>query len=826
MSSSETTDQIKLPRKASAVIIGGGVTGASVAYHLAKLGWQDVVLLERRQYACGTTWHAAGLIGTMRANDSHARLCEYSMSLLHELEKETGQSTGFRQVGSLTIAHSEDRWQELRRVASMNNAFGVTRVDTVTASEAKDLYPLLKTDDLLGATYVEHDGKGSPIDVTMAFIKGARQRGALCVENVEVTDVKVSGGRVTGVETTSGDIETDFVVNCAGMWARHLGKQSGVNVPLHACEHYYAVTEKHESITDDLPVLRDHDKCAYYREDAGALLVGAFEANAVAWGQNGIPGDFCFDELPGHMEQQLMPVLEDAMERVPLLGELGWRTFFCGPESFTPDDQFHLGEAPEVKNYFIAAGLNSVGIQSSGGLGKACAEWMHNGHPPLDLWGNDPRRVYPFMGTQKFIEERVEESLGLLYARHYPFRQYETSRNLRLSPIHQRLLEHRACFGEAAGWERPNWFAPEGVEPVYEYSFGKQNWFEYSKSEHQAAREGVVLFDQSSFSKYMVCGRDALNILQKISSADIDVPVDRMVYTHWLNDRGGIEADLTVVRLKETEFLVISGAAVTHKDLDWLRRHINDTDHCFVSDVTHSFAMLGVMGPKSRDLLSSLVPIDLDRDAFGFGASRETEIGYAPCRLSRVSFVGELGWEVLVTTDMAMHVVDQLLQSGHPHGVRFAGMHALDSCRLEKKFLHFGHDVADEDSPLEAGYRFVCAMDKSVRFNGYDAIAKQLDSGSFKRKRLLQFLIQDPEVMLYHHEPILLDGACTGYLTSGNYGHTLGGSVGLGYVKYAEDVGADLVNNGQWQIEVAGVPCEAKASLSAMYDAKGERMRG
>ncbi len=826
MSSSETTDQIKLPRKASAVIIGGGVTGASVAYHLAKLGWQDVVLLERRQYACGTTWHAAGLIGTMRANDSHARLCEYSMSLLHELEKETGQSTGFRQVGSLTIAHSEDRWQELRRVASMNNAFGVTRVDTVTASEAKDLYPLLKTDDLLGATYVEHDGKGSPIDVTMAFIKGARQRGAWCVENVEVTDVKVSGGRVTGVETTSGDIETDFVVNCAGMWARHLGKQSGVNVPLHACEHYYAVTEKHESITDDLPVLRDHDKCAYYREDAGALLVGAFEANAVAWGQNGIPGDFCFDELPGHMEQQLMPVLEDAMERVPLLGELGWRTFFCGPESFTPDDQFHLGEAPEVKNYFIAAGLNSVGIQSSGGLGKACAEWMHNGHPPLDLWGNDPRRVYPFMGTQKFIEERVEESLGLLYARHYPFRQYETSRNLRLSPIHQRLLEHRACFGEAAGWERPNWFAPEGVEPVYEYSFGKQNWFEYSKSEHQAAREGVVLFDQSSFSKYMVCGRDALNILQKISSADVDVPVDRMVYTHWLNDRGGIEADLTVVRLKETEFLVISGAAVTHKDLDWLRRHINDTDHCFVSDVTHSFAMLGVMGPKSRDLLSSLVPIDLDRDAFGFGASRETEIGYAPCRLSRVSFVGELGWEVLVTTDMAMHVVDQLLQSGHPHGVRFAGMHALDSCRLEKKFLHFGHDVADEDSPLEAGYRFVCAMDKSVRFNGYDAIAKQLDSGSFKRKRLLQFLIQDPEVMLYHHEPILLDGACTGYLTSGNYGHTLGGSVGLGYVKYAEDVGADLVNNGQWQIEVAGVPCEAKASLSAMYDAKGERMRG
>lgn len=815
-----------LPSKASAVIIGGGVTGASVAYHLAKLGWQDVVLLERRQFACGTTWHAAGLIGTMRANESHARLCEYSMSLLHELEEETGQSTGFRQVGSLTVAHSEDRWQELKRVASMNNAFGVTRVDTVTAEEAGNLFPLLKTDDLLGATYVEHDGKGSPIDVTMAFIKGARLRGAHCIENIEVDDVVTAGGRVTGVATSAGTIETDYVVNCAGMWARNLGKLSGVNVPLHACEHYYAVTEKHEAITENLPVLRDHDKCAYYREDAGALLVGAFEANAVAWGQSGIPKDFCFDELPGHMEEQLMPVLEDAMVRVPMLADVGWRTFFCGPESFTPDDQFHLGEAPEVKNYFIAAGLNSVGIQSSGGLGKACAEWMHHGHPPLDLWGNDPRRMYPFMGTQKFIEERVEESLGLLYARHYPFRQYETSRNLRLSPIHQRLREHNACFGEAVGWERPNWFAPEGVEPHYEYSFGKQNWFAYSAAEHAAARDSVALFDQSSFSKYSVCGRDALATLQKISSADIDIPLNRMIYTHWLNERGGIEADLTIIRIKEHEFLVISGAAVTHRDLDWLRRHVDDDAHCFVSDVTHSYAMLGVMGPQARELLASLAPTDLAAESFRFGDSRETEIGYAPCRISRVSFVGELGWEVLVTTDMAMHVVDHLLAAGEKYNLRFAGMHALDSCRMEKKFLHFGHDVADEDSPLEAGYRFVCAMDKPGRFLGYDAIAKQLDSRSYMKKRLVQFLLQDPEVMLYHHEPVLRNGVCVGYLTSGNYGHTLGGSVGLGYVKCDEEVTADLLGGSEWQIEVAGVACAAKASLSALYDPKGERMRG
>ena len=825
-SSKSAADSVQLPSRASAVVIGGGVTGASVAYHLAKLGWQDVVLLERRQFACGTTWHAAGLIGTMRANDSHAKLCEYSMRLLHDLEQETGQSTGFRQVGSLSIAHSADRWQELRRVASMNNAFGVTRVDTVTADEVKNLYPLIKSDDLLGGTYVEHDGKGSPIDVTMAFIKGARGRGALCLENVEVLDVIVNNARVAGVKTAAGDIQTDFVVNAGGMWARHLGRQSGVNIPLHACEHYYAVTEKHESITDGLPVLRDHDKCAYYREDAGALLVGAFEAKAVAWGQHGIPKDFCFDEIPGHVEEQLMPVLEDAMERVPVLADLGWRTFFCGPESFTPDDQFHLGEAPEVKNYFVAAGLNSVGIQSSGGLGKACAEWMHHGHPPLDLWGNDLRRMYPFMGTQKFIEERVEESLGLLYARHYPYLQFETARNIRLSPIHQRHVEHRAAFGQVSGWERPNWYAPEGVTPEYEYSFGKQNWFGYSAEEHRAARESVALFDQSTFSKYMVCGRDALALLQKISSANVDIPVNRMVYTHWLNERGGIEADLTIVRLKETEFMVISGAAVTHRDLDWLRRHLDSDAHCFVSDVTHSYAMLGVMGPNARALLSSITDIALDTEAFSFGSSQETEIGYAPCRLSRVSFVGELGWEVLVTSDMATHVFDTIYSAGQAHGIRLAGMHALDSCRLEKKFLHFGHDVADEDTPLEAGYRFVCALDKPGGFIGRDAIAAQLDSRSFMKKRLVQFLLKDPEAMLYHHEPIVMNGDCVGYLSSGNYGHTLGGSVGLGYVKLGDEITADVLRSGEWHIEVAGERIAADVSLSAMYDAKGERMRG
>ena len=814
-----------VPQKASAVIIGGGVTGASVAYHLCKLGWQDVVLLERRQFACGTTWHAAGLIGTMRANDSHARLAEYSMNLLHELEASTGQATGFRQVGSLSIAHSEDRFEELKRVASMNNAFGVTRVDVVTVEEVKSLFPLIETDSLLGGTWVEHDGKGSPIDITMAFVKAARALGGRCLEGISVEDVIVTNGKVAGVATSAGTIETDFVVNCAGMWARDLGAKSGINIPLHACEHYYAVTEKHESISADLPVLRDHDKCAYYREDAGGLLIGAFEPNALAWGQQGIPADFCFDEIPGHVEQQLMPVLEDAMHRVPLLQDIGWRKFFCGPESFTPDDQFHLGEAPEVRGYFVAAGLNSIGIQSSGGLGKACAEWMHKGRAPMDLWGNDIRRMYPFMGTQKFIQERVQETLGLLYARHYPFLQFETSRHIRLSPVHARLTEHNACFGQVAGWERPNWFAPAGVEPKYEYSFGKQNWFEYSAAEHRAAREGVALFDQSSFSKYRVQGRDATALLQRISSANIDVAADRMVYTHWLNESGGIEADLTVTRLAEDDYLVVSGAAVTHRDLDWLQRHIPADAHCFVNDVTNAWAVLGVMGPDSRALLEQITHIDLASEHFPFGRSQAAEIGCAPVRLSRVSFVGETGWEVYVPVEMAVHVFDHIFEAGRSHDLVLAGLHALDSCRIEKKFLHFGHDVADEDTPLEAGYRFVCAMDKPGGFIGHDAIAAQLESGAHKHKQLVQFLLHDKELQLYHHEPILFDGECVGYLTSGNYGHTLGASVGLGYVKHAEVINADMLAGGSWQIDVGGRLISATASLKALYDPTGGRMR-
>ena len=816
----------QIPERASAVVIGGGVIGSSVAYHLAKLGWTDVVLLERNQFSCGTTWHAAGLIGTMRANDSQARLCEYSMAVLTELEAETGQSTGFRQVGSLSIAHSEARFEELKRVAAMNNAFGVTQVDIVTPEEIKALYPYVETGDLLGGSWVAQDGTASPVDVTQAFVRGARGRGALCLEGVRVTGINQANGRVTGVVTTEGEIQADFVVNCGGLWGREIGRMAGVNVPLHACEHYYAHTEKLDDLPANLPVMRDHDRCAYYREDAGSLLIGAFEPNAVPWGQNGIPLDFAFEELEGHMDEQFMPVLEDAMYRVPMLQDVGWRSFFCGPESFTPDDQFHMGEAPELKGFYVACGLNSVGIQTSGGLGRALADWMQLGHAPMDLWGNDIRRMFPFQSTQAYIEQRVSETLGLLYDNHYPYKQMETSRNLRHSPLHERLASHNACFGEAAGWERPNWFAPEGVEPKYEYSFGKQNWFEHSAAEHKAAREKVVLFDQSSFSKYLVQGRDAVKVLQRVSSANVDVEPGRMVYTHWLNERGGIEADLTVTRIAENEFWVISGAAQTIKDLHWLKSHIGDDEFCCVSDMTNAWAMLGVMGPGSRDLLSETLNHDMTTESFPFGSFQPVELGMARAYAGRVSYVGELGWELYVPVDQARHGFDFLWQKGESHGLALAGMHALNSCRIEKKFVHYGHDIADQDTPLECGMGFVCNFDKDIAFIGRDAVLEQKESLGFMYKRLLQFLLQDPEVTLYHHEPILRDGVIVGHLTSGDYGHTLGGAVGLGYVEVEEEVTQDYIESGNFAIDVGGYHVPAKASLSAMYDPKAERMRG
>ena len=810
-----------LPGRADVVIIGGGVIGCSIAYHLAKFHSQDVVLLERKQLTSGTTWHAAGLIGQLRGSINMTKLARYTRELYDGLEAETGQATGYRQCGSVSIATSEERFEELKRNASMAKVFGL-KVDVVTPGAIKERIPLLHTDDVIGGIHIPSDGYGNAVDITQALAKGARAGGARIFQNVPVTAIRTGAGRVTGVSTGYGDMDADHVVLCAGMWTRDLAATIGVNVPLHACEHYYALFESVEGLDENLPVIRDYDACTYYKHDAGKLLVGAFEPSARPWGVDGIPEDFCFDEIAGNFDH-FEPILRDAMARVPALESAGIQKFFCGPESFTPDVRYHLGQAPEFRNCFVAAGLNSIGLQSAGGIGKVMAEWIRTGHPPADLWEVDVRRNMPFQGNRKYLRERVSESLGLLYARHYPFRQYETARGVRKSPLYDRLKSIGACHGETAGWERPNWYAPRGVEARYEYSYGRQNWFEYSAAEHRAVRENVGLFDQSSFAKYRLEGRDAARVLNYVCANDVDVRPGRIVYTQWLNEQGGIEADLTVTRLARDSFLIVTAAATEVRDFHWLKQHIPAAAHCVLTNVTSAMGVISVMGPNARKLLQPLTPADLSNEAFGFATSREIELGYALVRASRITYVGELGWELYIPTEFVAGVYDTIVAAGESVGLAHAGYHALDSLRIEKAYRHWSHDITDEDTPLEAGLGFTVKFDKPGGFSGREALLKQKEQGL--RRRMLQFKLCDPEPLLYHNEPIWHRDRIIGHVTSGNYGHTLGGSIGLGYVDTSEIREVTELVGDTFEIEVAGVRIQAEASLRPMYDPDNKRIR-
>ena len=628
----------ELPSQAQVVVIGGGAVGVSVAYHLTKIGWNDVVLLERKQLTSGTTWHAAGLVGQLRATHNLTRLAQYTTGLFEELENETGQATGFKQNGSVSVAADHERFEELKRGASMASRFGL-EVQVISPSEARDLYPLLNIDDMVGAVFLPKDGQVNPTDVTQAMAKGARNGGARIYEQTKVTGVHTANGRVTGVSTDRGDIKAEYVVNCAGMWGREVAAMAGVNIPLHACEHFYIVTEAMEEVPRDLPVLRDPSGYLYVKEDAGKLLVGAFEPGAKPWGMNGIPEDFEFESLPEDWDH-FEPVLENAMHRVPLMEKAGIALFFCGPESFTPDTRYSLGECPEVGNFFVAAGFNSIGIQSSGGAGKVIADWIAEGRPPMDLWDVDPRRWMPFQNNAAYLRDRVTESLGNLYAMHWPFLQPETARQVRKSIIHDRLSDYGACFGETAGWERPNWFAPEGVERKYEYSYGRQNWFDYSAEEHRACRENVALFDQSSFIKYLFKGRDAEQILNRVCANNVSVPIGKVVYTPWLNEQGGIEADLTVTRLAEDEFLIVTSCTQQIRDYYWLKSHIPEGAHAVLTDITSGYAMLGLMGPNARNVIQKVSNADFSNEAFPFATSQLIELGYAQVRASRNHLYG------------------------------------------------------------------------------------------------------------------------------------------------------------------------------------------
>ena len=813
----------ELPRHARAVVVGGGILGTCVAYHLVKRGWRDVVLLEQAELTSGTTWHAAGLMMQVQSSRTSTEWGKYNDVLIPEIEALTGLSTGYRRTGSLLMASTEARAVEIRRAISMAHAFDV-EVHEAGLDDLRRAWPLLDTTGITAAAWFPNDAVANATDLTQAMAAAARLGGAWLFQHTPVTEVLRTGGRVTGVRTPQGDIAADTVVDCTGMWARQFARRWGVSVPLHAAEHFYLVTEPIDGLPVDPPVLRCPDERTYVKEDTGKLLVGFLEAEAKPWATMGIPDGPGYIRLPEDWDH-IAPELALAARRLPILEDIGIMLHFDGPESFTPDDRAIVGPAPELQGYWVASGFNSHGLRSGAGAGRALADWIVDGDPGQDLWEVDLRRFAPSQGNRRYLHDRVREAVGLLYAPHWPFRQVESARGVRRTPFHDRLAARGACFGELMGWERANWYAPPGVEPRYEYTHGRQNWFPFSAEEHRATREHVAVFDESTFGKILVSGPDACAILNRVSTADVDVPTGRIVYTQWLNDRAGIVADVTVTRLDETSFLVATGGAALYHNLAWVRRHIGDQSRAVAVDVSGTLAVLGVMGPRSRELLSSLTDADLTNEAFPFATSREIDLGYAMVRASRMTYVGELGWELWIPSDVALHVFDTLVEAGAAFGLRHAGFHALDTLRIEKAYRGWGHDIGETDTPLEAGLGFTLDAAKPGGFVGREAALRQRAAGV--RRRLATFALEDPEPLLVHNEPIWRDGVRCGWITSAAYGHTLGRSIGMGFVS---DPGGGLVTPdwllaGRYELEIANERVPATASLRAWYDPANERIR-
>jgi heterotetrameric sarcosine oxidase gamma subunit len=813
-----------LPTRAQVVIIGGGVIGTSVAYHLTKLGYTDVVLLEQGQLSSGTTWHAAGLVGQLRASESGTRLVQYSTALYTELEEETGLTAGYKQCGGVTVARTEDRMIQLRRTAANAAAFDLD-CELLTPAQALEHYPVMRVDDLVGAIWLPADGKANPTDLTQALAKGARMRGARIVEHARVLDVVTDGRAVTGVRTDRGDIEAEIVVNCAGQWAKHVGSMAGMNVPLHSAEHFYVVTETIDGVHTDMPILRDPDGYTYFKEEVGGLVIGGFEPEAKPWVSP--------DEIPYPFEFQLLEedwdhfqiLMDNALLRIPALEETGIKKFYNGPESFTPDNQFILGEAPGCANFFVAAGFNSVGIASAGGAGRALAEWIVNGSPTTDLTSVDIRRFAPFNGNNRWLHDRVAEILGLLYEVPWPNREMATARPFRRSPVHHLLVAANANFGSRNGWERANFFAPPGDEPTIEYSWGKQNWLPWSAAEQTATRTAVAVFDQMSFSKFVLVGPDAESALQWLCTADMAVEVGTTVYSGMLNERGTYESDVTVTRTADDEFLIISSAGTTERDKDHIRKNLPAGNHAQLVDVTSSLAVFGVMGPRSRDLLATLTDADLGDEAFPFGTSKPITLGYSTVRATRITYVGELGWELYVPAEFAVGVYDDLMEAGVRFGVARGGYYAIESLRLEKGYRAFGRELTPNDNPVEAGLLFACKLSSDVDFLGRAAVEKAKAEGP--RRRVVGFSVGSPEPMLWGGELVLRDGVVAGQVTSAAWGESTGACVGLAYARSNDQalVDAQWVRDGEYQVNVGGTPYPITVSLKAIYDPTNARIR-
>jgi 4-methylaminobutanoate oxidase (formaldehyde-forming) len=808
-----------LPQRARVVVIGGGVIGTSVAYHLAHMGWKDVVLLERDRLTSGTTWHAAGLIVTFGStSETSTEMRKYTRDLYARLEAETGLSTGLKQCGFIEVASHPDRLEEYRRVAAFNRYCGVD-VHEISPSQVRDLFPLAKTDDILAGFYVKEDGQANPVDITMAMAKGARMQGARIIEGVSVTGVLTRNRVVTGVRTDHGDIEAEYVVNCAGMWARELGAKCGVNIPLQSAEHYYLITDKIPGLPPDMPVLEDPAHYGYFREEVGGLMVGLFEPRCAPWKIEGVPADFSFGEITPDWDR-MGEYVETAMRRVPVTLEVGVRKFFCGPESFTPDLAPVVGEAPELKNYFVAAGLNSIGILTGGGLGRVMAHWIINGRPDVDVTGMNIDRLHTYQANPEYRRTRTVESLGMVYQCHYPFRSMTTARGAKKSAIHDRLAARGAYFKDVSGWEGADWY---GSDHEVALSWKKEAWFENWKAEHHACREGVILMDMSFMSKFQVEGRDAARVLNHVSANNVDGPAGMITYTQWLNELGKLEADLTVTKLDDDRFWVVA-SDTAHRHVEaWLRRHIGDA-HAFVCDVTSGYAQINVQGPRSRALLQMVTSCDLSNEAFPFRAAREIDIGFARALCVRITYLGELGYELYIPTEQAAHVYDRLVEAGEKVGLRHAGLKALASLRMEKGYRDYGHDIDNTDSVLEAGLGFAVDLKKPGGFLGKEAVLAKKAEGPLERK-ICQVRVLDPEPLMFHAEPVRRNGKPVGYIRAASYGWTLGGAVGLAMIEAGEPLDQKYLDAGTWEVDIAGKLYPATVSLKPLYDPENKRIK-
>jgi len=815
----------RLPSHARVVVIGGGVIGCSVAYNLADMGCTDVVLLERDQFTSGTTWHAAGLMTTYGAtSETSLGIRRYSRELYGRLEEETGQSTGFMEVGFIEVAADPGRLEEYRRVTAFNRRHG-NHVEEISPAEIAELFPLADVGGILAGFYTASDGRINPVDLTMALAKGARLKGATLLQNMPVLGVLTRNGRAVGVRTAQGDIQAEYVVNCAGMWARQLGEQNGVCIPNQAAEHYYLITEEIPGVPKNLPVLEDPSVYAYYREEGGGIMVGMFEPECAPWRVDGIPADFSFGEIPPDWDR-LAPFLERAMARVPVTVDAGIRKLFCGPESFTPDLAPIVGEAPELQNYFVAAGLNSVGIITGGGLGRVVAHWILTGRPDVDVTGMNIDRFSAYQCNPEYRRQRALESLGQVYECKYPSRSMKTARGARRSPFHDRLAARGAYFRDVSGWESPGWYAPDGEDPgVAEYSWGRENWFPWWEAEHRACREAVTVMDMSFMGKFLLQGRDAGPFLEYLSANHVDGEPGRITYTQWLNEGGTLEADLTVVKFDAERFMVVASDTAHRHVQTWMRRHIGPDRNVFVTDVTSGYGQLNVQGPRSRELLQSLTSADLSNQAFPFRAVREIDVGLARVICVRITYVGELGYELYIPAEQAVHVYDRIVQAGEAFGLRHAGLKSLASLRLEKAYRDYGHDIDNTDHPYEVGLGFAVDLERDTDFIGRDACIRNKAAAPYPQ-RLVQVLLRDPGPLMHHAEVVLRDGVAVGDVRAASYGHTLGGAVGLAMVEgRGEPVDAAWLRAGRWEVDIAGRCYPAEVSLSPLYDPKMERVR-